>query len=166
MRNTLPVILRVAATDAMITGVVKSIIADHCSKQYQSNDPPEHMRTKVLKRDVLRAKKYLRHACISPVDKGAGRLAVMCPAVQHLVMRQAWPDEPERCTVLSDSDASADEFAAAENRILTEEIATYHEKGWCRIAKLYGADCKGRPAGCKLAPCYALAKLKTIVAAK
>eukprot|EP01050_Picozoa_sp_SAG11_P028373 SAG11_NODE_7555_length_1129_cov_2.461165_1_plen_294_part_00 len=165
MRNTLPVAMRAVTTDEMITSTVKSIIRDHCGKQYRADSPPDSLRGRVLQRDVLRAKKYLRRACVSPVDKGGGRLAIMCPVVQHLVMQKSWPDEPERCTVLCPSTATDEESAKIETKILQEEILTYEEKNWSRIATLYGVRGGRVPAGCALPPVYAMIKLKAIVAA-
>eukprot|EP01050_Picozoa_sp_SAG11_P007687 SAG11_NODE_649_length_7940_cov_12.287973_3_plen_138_part_00 len=134
----------------MVTDVVKSNIVDHCGPQFKANSPPESLNARVLKKDVLAAKKYLKNACVSPVDKGAGRLAIKCPAVQHAVMAKSWPDESERCTILCESSASEEEFAKVEMKIMTEDIQTYHEEGWDAIAKLYGVDTQGRPTKCGL----------------
>eukprot|EP01050_Picozoa_sp_SAG11_P006876 SAG11_NODE_553_length_8575_cov_18.074328_5_plen_136_part_00 len=80
-------------------------------------------------------------------------------------MKKAWPDEPGRCSILCGADATEEESAATEKKILIEEIQTYREKGWSSIAALYGVDAKDRPVRCRLPPVYALVKLKAIMAA-
>ena len=97
MKSTLPLILQTQVTDSMITEVVKSIIGSHyeLDKQHRTN-PRSDRDSCVHKDDVIQAKRYIHNngGCVAPVDKGAGRLAIMCPVVAWQTMKQAWPDEP------------------------------------------------------------------------
>ena len=103
--------------------------------------------------------------CLSPIDKGAGLTAIMCPHVMWLCMRNAWPDEPDRCEVICAADASEETVEKTEREILTQDIKIYHEKNRQRIAKLYGVDPFGRPVNAALPRGYSNPKLKAILAA-
>eukprot|EP01050_Picozoa_sp_SAG11_P014553 SAG11_NODE_1805_length_4229_cov_1.746005_3_plen_406_part_00 len=165
LRQTLPLELRAVTTDQMITDVVKSIIRDHCGPAFRREQQPAKLEGRVLKRDVLASKKYLRHACISSVDKGAGRMAIMCPVVQHTVMQKSWPSEPDRCTIVCGANSTEEAAAEAEAQIIAADIDTYRRAGWQRIAKLYGVRGRGEQVNCALPRVYALIKLKAILAA-
>eukprot|EP01052_Picozoa_sp_SAG31_P027389 SAG31_NODE_2561_length_5481_cov_2.689335_8_plen_226_part_01 len=82
-----------------------------------------------------------------------------------MVMAQAWPCEPARCTVVCPASATTEVTEETEQNILQNEIDTYHAKGWKSIAQLYGV--KGdQPDTCSLPLTYALIKLKAIEAAQ
>eukprot|EP01050_Picozoa_sp_SAG11_P011157 SAG11_NODE_1163_length_5624_cov_7.819186_4_plen_320_part_00 len=150
LRSTLPLTLRRLMTDQMVTEIVVATIKDTGGKAGLMRAYPPPPRGMVTKQDVLKVKRYLRGACISPVDKGAGRLAIMCHVVQHMVMEKAWPCEPHRCTVVCKATESAETSADIENEILKREIDTYHRMGWRQaIADLYGVR-NGAPHGCCL----------------
>ena len=168
MKSTLPMILQAQITDTMITATVQSIIGSHheLDKQHRTNSRFDREKC-VCKDDVIQAKRFLHKngACVAPVDKGAGRLAIMCPVVMWQAMRQAWPDEPERCEVLCPATASRKSADDTEQRLLREYVKYYHQKDWKRISKLYGVDSHGEPVQAALPRAYANPKLKTIIAA-
>eukprot|EP01050_Picozoa_sp_SAG11_P019713 SAG11_NODE_3188_length_2623_cov_11.721078_4_plen_206_part_00 len=145
LRNSLPMTLRrlMSQTDQMVTDTVVATIKDTGGKAGLMRTYPPPPRGAVTKQDVLKVKRYLRGACISHVDKGAGRLAIMCPVVQHMVMAKAWPCEPHRCTAVCNATESAETFVDIEHEILKREIDTYHRMGWQSIADLYGVRYPG-----------------------
>ena len=166
MKRTLHAVMQLGATDDLIKEITKTTVKQYEAELRQnpthSHDQPV---TLVTKPDVLKAKQHLRHMCLSPIDKGAGLTAIMCPHVMWLCMRNAWPDEPDRCEVICAADASEETVEKTEREILTQDIKIYHEKNWQRIAKLYGVDPFGRPVNAALPRGYSNPKLKAILAA-
>ena len=74
----------------------------------------------------------------------------MCPVVMWQAMKQAWPDEPERCEVLCPATADRESTEKIEQQILREYVNYYHQQDWKRISKLYGVDSSGEPTGAAL----------------
>ena len=78
MRRTLPAVMQLGATDELIKQITIEIVEKHeAEKQRSPNQFPDHPDVLVTKTDVLKAKRHLRHMCLSPIDKGAGRTAIM-----------------------------------------------------------------------------------------
>ena len=153
----------------MITEVVKSIIGSHHELDAQHRTNTRHDRVRCVKRDDgMNAKRYIHKngACVSSVDRGAGRLAIMCPVVAWQTMKQAWPDEPERCVIMSPATANRTSTDKLERDILDNYAKYYHQQDWSRISTLYGIDNRGSAVNCNLPRAYANPKLKTILAAQ
>ena len=89
-----------------------------------------------MKRDVVAAKRYLhsRGAVVATVDKGAGRMFIMCPVVNWQIMKQSWPDEPHSCEILCPAEATIELSDLVEQNINYEHITAYAENNWQRIA--------------------------------
>jgi len=121
----------------------------------------------VMKRDVVAAKRYLhgRGAVVATVDKGAGRLFVMCPVVNWMIMKQSWPDEPHRCEVMCPAGATEELSDLVEQNINYNYIKAYNDNNWQSIAPISGVDYNGKPRGGLLPAGYANPKLKSILAA-
>ena len=116
---------------------------------------------------MIQAKRYIHNngGCVAPVDKGAGRLAIMCPVVAWQTMKQAWPDEPARCNIICEATADRELTDKIEQQILQKYVKHYHQQDWSRISRLSGVDNHGKPVRCELPRAYCLPKLKSIVAA-
>eukprot|EP01052_Picozoa_sp_SAG31_P049910 SAG31_NODE_11148_length_1061_cov_0.778586_1_plen_83_part_10 len=71
-RSTLPLAIRRLLTDHCITDVVVTIIRDSGGMTQLRRQARTAPANAITKSDVLAVKKYLRGACVSPVDKGAG----------------------------------------------------------------------------------------------
>ena len=167
MRRTLPAVMQLGATDELIKEITRETVARHTVEQQRNPTPyPDHPDALVTKTEVLKVKRHLRHMCLSPIDKGAGRTAIMCPQVMWQCQMNAWPDEPDRCEVICPADASEETVEKLEREILMQDIEIYKTKDWQRIAKLYGVDPFGRPVNAALPRGYANPKLKAILAAK
>ena len=98
------------------------------------------------------------------MDKGAGRLCIMCPVVNWLVMQQAWPNEPHRCTVICPANASAEKSEEIKKEIIRKHVAEFTVKNWKRIAALSGFEYNGKMKSDLLPKGYANPKLKSIIA--
>ena len=105
--------------------------------------------------DLRDFRKFVQGAVLSEVDKGPGMTAILCPVAQWHVMRAAWPSEPSRCEVLSLSDRD----------VMLQDIRQYTERGWARLAKLYGCDDTNPVRAC-IPYVYATIKLKAFLQQK
>ena len=104
-------------------------------------------------------------AIISAVDKGAGKLFIMCTVVNWFVMQESWPNEPHRCTVICPANATAEKSEAIEKEIIRKYAAEFTVKNWRRIATLSGFEYNGKMKSDLLPKRYANPKLKSIIAA-
>ena len=84
-RRRLPVALQAAITDAAVAATVQSVVTAQTTARCRPTGPRHECnpslntrhRSVVLKTDVMQAKRYLKYAVVSEVDKGAGNLAIM-----------------------------------------------------------------------------------------
>ena len=122
LRSTLPATVQHQVGDEMISEVVRGITRDHQRWLHRRRPEAALRGGQIYKKDVMRAKKHLRHATVSPVDKGGGLMLICCPCVMWSTMKQAWPDELHRCTVICPATADAETSEQMENDILTDYI--------------------------------------------
>eukprot|EP01050_Picozoa_sp_SAG11_P016984 SAG11_NODE_2387_length_3416_cov_9.140187_3_plen_610_part_00 len=101
MKETLPLELRSVTTDQMLSEVVKSIIRDHCGTNFTRAQQPRKLEGKILKRDLLKAKKFLKYACISPVGTcqflSGSRQCTGEPPASHPASWCSWRCHPSHC---------------------------------------------------------------------
>ena len=168
MVRTLPLYLQTTVQAEDLQSIVKQTVIRskqlvHDARSSSRSDSS----TVVQKRDVIAAKNFLQRkgAVVSAVDKGAGLLCIMCPVVNWQIMRQAWPNEPHRCTVICPANATAVESEQIETEIIAGHAKEFHAKNWQRIATLSGIDSNGKTQSDLLPRGYANPKLKSIRAA-
>ena len=168
LRSTLPATVQHQVGDEMISEVVRGITRDHQRWLHRRRPEAAPRGGQIYKKDVMRAKKHLRHATVSPVDKGGGLMLICCPCVMWSTMKQAWPDELHRCTVICPATADAETSEQMENNILTDYSKQYYAAGWSSVGKIYGETRDGDTANRRscIPAAYAIPKGKAIRAAE